>query len=338
MESIYGKPIDLSRLKQNVLCQLDQQVAFWSKKARELREHTFEVKTCPICDTSTYEELFEIHGYPWRQCTHCSHVFNSRQLPQNQIASFYDETDEKINYSDTYSDPKVQTYRLENVARPKVDFVKLHQPPPKRWLDVGCGNGGVIHVAGQQGYQAIGIEPNPRLVKYAREVYGVEVHQTSLEAFAEGKDASFEVVSFLGLLDLVPNPMEFLRTAHRLLVGDGVLFASFPNFDSLSTVIQATYADQVICRHMYPSVINVYTLRSIQYALEQVGFEPITCWFFGMDIHEMLVNLSLADSQFCGSRVHKMLGQYMNELQLVFDKAQRCDKFHLIVRKVRETG
>lgn len=334
METIHGKPIDLSRLKQSTLRQLNQQVAFWSKKARELREHTFEVKTCPICGDSTYEELFEIYGYPWRQCVHCSHVFNSRQLYHNQITSFYENTGEEINHSDTSSDPTVKTYRLENVARPKIDFVKRYCPPPARWLNVGCGNADVVCVAGRQGYQAIGIDPNQRLVEYARRVYEVEVHHTSLEEFAVGKDASFEIVSFLGLFDFVPNPMEFLHIAHRLLVRDGVLFASFTNFESLSTAVQATYADQVICRHMYPSVVNVYTLQSAQHAMKQVGLEPMARWFFGMDVYEMLLNLSLADTGFSGSRIDAMFRQHMNELQLVFDRTQRCDKFYMIARKV----
>jgi SAM-dependent methyltransferase len=333
MNRIHGKPIDLMRLKERVLSDLDGQSTYWSRKAVELRNESADIRECPVCSGKRTKEVVRIHGFGWRQCEDCSHVFNGMRPNVEALTRFYEAADDTVNHADDYTDPKTRAYRKEQVARPKVEFVAKHRPPPGRWLDVGCGNGDLLAVAAELGYQGVGLEPNAASAKIARDAFGLDVHETLLDAFADSNPGRFDVVSFIGLLDLVADPVAQLRDAARLLNPGGVVVVSLPNYNSLSTAVQATYPDRVICRHMYPATLNAYTVTSTEHAFRSQGLETVAVWFFGMDIYETINNLALSAPGFAGSPLHKMLLGNMNDMQAVFDRLELCDKFHAIARK-----
>lgn len=39
-------------------------------------------------------------------------------------------------------------------------------------LDIGCGSGGLVHLAGERGLQALGLEPDKRAVELSKKLYG----------------------------------------------------------------------------------------------------------------------------------------------------------------------
>lgn len=333
MDRLHGKPIDLSTLKHRVLAALEDQSQYWSTKAAILHGATEVTRSCPICAGDRLKEVVRIHAFPWQECAECSHVFNATPPMASQLAAFYEAADDTINHADDYTDPDTRAYRQAHVARPKVDFVTRYREPPGRWLDVGCGNGDLLAVAARRGYDAVGLEPNQASAEIARSVFDLEIHERFLDDYAAEATADFSVVSFVGLLDLVPDPAGMIRTASRLLQPGGVILASFPNYNSLSTAAQATYSDQVICRHMYPATLHAYTLSSAQKALSAGGLEPVATWFFGMDMYETLNDLALGAPGFAGSPLHAFLAEHMNDLQGAVDRLERCDKFHIVARR-----
>jgi 2-polyprenyl-3-methyl-5-hydroxy-6-metoxy-1,4-benzoquinol methylase len=314
---------------------MEAQASYWARKAEELRRDTNDIRQCPICGGGEWKEAIRVHGFPWRQCGTCSHVFNGLRPSEAALTRFYEAADETVNHADDYTDPQVREYRKEHVARPKVEFVTKYLPTPARWLDVGCGNGDLLAVAKELGYAAVGLEPNTTSAQIARKEFGLEIHEEPLSRFAATGKQSFNIVSFIGLLDLVPDPMSYLRDAARVLSPGGVVFASFPNYHSLSTSVQSTYTDHVICRHMYPATLNSYTTASVERALKDNGLTVEAYWFFGMDIYETINDLQLGVPGFENSAFHRFLFQNMNTLQAALDKSEQCDKFHLIARKSR---
>ncbi len=151
--------------------------------------------------------------------------------------------------------------------------------------------------AHDKGFDVVGIEPNEDSVKYAREVYKVKVENMYLDTFIKGKEGIFDVISMFGLLDLVPHPMTLLKQAYTALAPNGILAVSLPNYDSLSTAVQATYNEQIVVRHMYPIVLNMFTLKSAEFALKKHNFEIEALWFFRMDVYEMLNNLRIGSER-----------------------------------------
>ncbi len=334
MDIKYGNFIDLSMLKDNVLRDLKAQSEFWRKKALNLKDYTQPTKFCPICGSSGAKKAVIIHGFDIMQCEKCTHAYNSQMLTFENRKRFYEATDEEINYSDTYTDAKVQEYRLEHVAKPKVTFIdKYIKSKPAKWLDLACGNGDVLSVAKEMGYEAMGVDPNPVSVKYAKTNYGLELYQSTMEEYLTESNQLFDIISLLGITDLVSDPMVLIKRSAGLIKANGIMAASFPNFDSFSTTVQAAFPDQIVCRHLFPTTQSSYTLDSAQHALKKAGLTVEAIYWYGMDLYELAYNMVLMNPDTKKTGLYKMLFQFMNELQLVFDKAEKSDEFLIVARK-----
>ena len=334
VEYSYGNPIDFLLLKRNVQRNYPQQVEFWKSKAKLLYSLSLPQEICVLCGSKDYKIAGNIHGWPWHQCNNCTHAFNGRYLPPEKVLEFYKITDEPINYSDTYTDPEVQDYRRDYVSEAKVNYITRYCSNKNRtWLDVAAGNGDVLYLAKNRGYEVSGIEINPDSVRFAKERYGVDLYLGKIEDYDKEVGKKWDIISFLGISDIIENPVEYMQIAVRLLNRDGIMVMSFPNFDSLSTRVQFAYPDQIICRHLYPSVVGSYTEKSATMALEREGFKVIAAWYYGMDFYELLNNLSFSDERFKKSELCQFLRKMTNDLQHVFDAKKSSDEFMVISKK-----
>ncbi len=107
----------------------------------------------------------------------------------------------------------------------------LLSKPGIRVLEVGFGAGDFLTFAGEQGWNASGIEVNESLVEIAKS-RGFNVFSGSdLSLFEEN---SFDlVVAFDVLEHISDNEMtHFLRSVERVLKSTGIFLARFPNGDS----------------------------------------------------------------------------------------------------------
>lgn len=329
-----GNPVDLFRLKHNVQRNYARHVEFWGGKAKQFYADSRPVRECILCGSAEYDVVGQIYGWPWHQCRACTHAYNGRRLPPEKYLDFYRVTDEAINYSDTYTDGAVQEYRTRSVATPKVDYIAGHCRTPRgAWLDVATGNGNLLAIARAHGFETMGIEINAAAVEYGKRTFGVDIFHGTIEQFERTNQRSWDVMSFLGISDIIVNPVEYIRIAFRLLAESGIMAMSFPNFNSLSRTVQLTYPDQLVCRFMYPSVISVYTEESATRALAREGFAVEAIWYYGMDIYELISNLSVSDARFRGSQTDVLLRALSLPLQQAVDDERYSDEFLVIARK-----
>ena len=63
MKKFFNKPIDLKKLKSNVLRNLEEQSTYWGNYANELNNFTEEVKNCPICNSDKSLEVVKIYNF-----------------------------------------------------------------------------------------------------------------------------------------------------------------------------------------------------------------------------------------------------------------------------------
>lgn len=113
-------------------------------------------------------------------------------------------------------------------------FAIRHLPPPRggeRVLDLGCGNGDFLEAARDLGYQAVGLDPDPRAVEVAVR-RGLDARLGSIPGTGEPPE-SFDHVLLNHVLEHLHDPVAALRETLSLLVPGGRLWLSQPNLCSL---------------------------------------------------------------------------------------------------------
>ena len=143
----------------------------------------------------------------------------------------------------------------------------------------------------------------------------------------------WNVISFFGVLEHIPDPMNALKTCHSLLEKNGIVAIDVPNYNSISTYVQKL--TQNPNRHLIPhSHIMLFTLKSLEYALKKSGFKPVAVWLWGMDVIELLKYIDTLDGNFINSQLGEFLIKKANEIQKIFDQEKLGDDFLMIAKKI----
>lgn len=138
-----------------------------------------------------------------------------------------------------------------------------------RLLDVGCGNGDFLEFATRAGWDAVGVEPDPKAVETAR-ARGLTVHLGGLETLATEREA-FEGITMNHVIEHVHHPRATLQACHRLLKPGGWLWIETPNLDAQGhTRYRENWVGLDIPRHLV-----IFTYRSLTRLLQEVGFARI---------------------------------------------------------------
>lgn len=334
-----GKPVDILALKANVL----EDFAAHAARTREHRTRLYaasmteRVERCPICETDSAgaRPLLSIYGAIYHQCPECSHCYVLNRPSQAALTQFYASNE---HYAATYTDLRAAEMRVRQVAMPKADwmveqFRRLYGRVPRSILDVGAGGGHFVHACRQMGLRARGIELSAASRAFCRDRFGFDLEVLN---FTEGwrAFAGVEVVTFWGVIEHVPDPMNLLRAAARLLKGRaGLVIAEVPRWDSLSTAVQTAFPDSVI-RHLDPlGHIHCFTDSSIATAFELAGLAPSAAWYFGMDGYELMMQIAhvLQDE-----RALDILGPHISTLQRAADQGRLSDEIVLAGKPAAE--
>jgi SAM-dependent methyltransferase len=119
---------------------------------------------------------------------------------------------------------------VELVYRPYVEFVRAFTPAG-RLLDVGCGAGWSTSLFAAHGYDATGVDLNPRAFEPApaERLRFVEGSATALPF----PDASFDIVAAHRALEHVPDPAAMLGEMVRMTRAGGLVAVVGPNLLSV---------------------------------------------------------------------------------------------------------
>ena len=104
----------------------------------------------------------------------------------------------------------------------------------KRVLDIGCGGGGFLNAARDEGYQVTGVEPSSH-GRQSAEASGLEVYPDVHYLVSSG--CRFHAVVLWHVLEHVPDPIGTVSALKVLLSPDGVLIVGVPNFASARATV-----------------------------------------------------------------------------------------------------
>ena len=258
---------------------------FFSKMEKELDrlvdEKTGKVKSgfvekisCPLCSNSDYKILFIKNGLDFVRCKECSFVYVNPRLKEDKILEGYSDSEhaesnriwKKVLLNNRQHSFNDSAYSF------LLDRLKEKKPNGGKLLDVGCSIGHFMEMAQEYGYSTEGVELEPEARKEA-EKKGFIVHDSLLEniQFPEG---SFDVVSLLGLIEHLPNPVNFMEEVNRILSKNGaVVFNGVPNINSLIVMSLQEKARTFNGRNH----LGYYTIDTLSYLLDITGFDISYC-------------------------------------------------------------
>ncbi|MEQ9448911.1 MAG: class I SAM-dependent methyltransferase, partial [Rhodospirillaceae bacterium] len=151
-----------------------------------------------------------------------------------------------------------------------VERVAQDREPPGVWLDVGFGNGSLLFVAEEWGYDAVGIDLRAENVA-GLQALGLEAHRCELAELDH--DERYSVMSMADVLEHMPYPKAALEAARRLLNPGGLLLISLPNagtmpWHMLTKAGANPYMGEIEHYHNF-------SRKRLTALLSETGFDPV---------------------------------------------------------------
>ena len=230
-------------------------------------------ETCRICGAAT-EPAGRVHGdfsgrdFQLRRCTQCAYGFVAD--PWTDYDRIYSDAyyagegaDPLVDYrfEMDHADRTIRRYEWRGIAA----AVGVLAPvgPGTRWLDYGCGTGGLVTDLRGRGVDATGFEQGwsvPRLRER-----GVPI-LTDDELV--GQAGRYDVVSAIEVIEHVLDPVAELKRMGELLRPGGLLFLTTGNAEP--------YAGKLAdWRYVIPEIhVSFFEPRTLAMAFERAGLRP----------------------------------------------------------------
>ncbi len=333
----FGKPINITEFKSSTLNT--DTIKSLIEEYKRLSQFVYKnpkrrkIVKCPVCDSEKKHLAKVIYNIGYNVCDSCGMFYADTQLTQDELNRYY--TKDSVGLEQTYTDKSTYQYRSEKISFSKIEFISdFIRPRQKRWLDVGSGMGDVVYNLKKRGFHVRGLELNKKSVKFAKEIFGLELEpKTISEVLDEKGTGSFDVVSYFGVLEHIPDPLKEISYASQLLSPGGLLILEVPNSQSFSSIIDMHFPNSVI-RHMVPPEhIMLFSKKALLILAQKFNLEPEAMWFFGLDFYNLILHLSAFIPGFLDSNVCQKLLDSNNEIQNIFDAKETGDHILFIARK-----
>jgi 2-polyprenyl-3-methyl-5-hydroxy-6-metoxy-1,4-benzoquinol methylase len=182
--------------------------------------------TCNLCGHDGFRVL-ESNAPPYRvlRCRRCRLVFVDPVPPAKALHE---------HYNGDYYHEWIDAQRERRLAMWEARLDRLGKWTKRgRLLDVGCGEGTFLELAGKRGWDVQGTELSRFAADYASRAVGREIFCGEL-AEARFRDGEFDAVTLWHVLEHVTDPRLCLSEVRRILKPSGILIVAVPNVNDLA--------------------------------------------------------------------------------------------------------
>jgi 2-polyprenyl-3-methyl-5-hydroxy-6-metoxy-1,4-benzoquinol methylase len=157
-------------------------------------------------------------------------------------------------------------------ARRQMLHMFLHDLNPGKLLDVGCGDGTLLHRMHNLGWSATGVDFDAKAIENAKARYGSKVTVLHSNLFnARFPDVFFDAVTMSHVIEHVPDPVALLIEARRILKVGGRLVITTPNIRS--------YGHEKFRDCWWgldsPRHLQIFSLQALQKCARKAGFDAV---------------------------------------------------------------
>ena len=154
-------------------------------------------------------------------------------------------------------------------------FLRRYAAPPGKLLDLGCGDGGLLWLARQDGWDVRGVELHAEQTALVRSRLGIAVDTSDILSY-DGAAAAWDVVVLTHVLEHLPDPLAALHKIRGFLKPGGRGVLEFPNIDALDARVRRQLDRWGVHRRRYaatymPGHVQEFCRASFAYAAERAG-------------------------------------------------------------------
>lgn len=228
--------------------------------------------TCRLCGHSSLRPFYTQGNrdeFIFHHCPNCS-------LVNCHLEGGLDQG----KYAAEFVDPFDEHHR-RNIAQTVTHrFLRRWIPTPGRLLEIGCGNGRLLHLARSEGWEVQGLELSPFLADSVKARLGIDVVVADYMEYSPETGEAFDLVLLRHVLEHLMDPKRAMMGISALLKEGGYALLEFPNIDGLDTRLKRWLRGAGLYRKKYPDTwrpghCNEYCRRSFEYLLGATGFELV---------------------------------------------------------------
>jgi 2-polyprenyl-3-methyl-5-hydroxy-6-metoxy-1,4-benzoquinol methylase len=222
-----------------------------------------EIK-CPICGSkrALFVQRFQ-NGYEMHKCLSCSVEFAwpFMSASAEEYEQFYER-----RVSNTKA-PEEITKEFQGRAYARYVLGLLKYLKRGKLLDIGCGEGVLLKLAEEMGYEVYGCDISQTAIDYARNILGLRNLFVGKVEELPSNWKGFPIITALEVLEHLDNPVQFVRFVHKLLSPHGYFILSVPNYEYEREIMNDPYPP--------PLHLTLWTNKALELLLRQNGFGEI---------------------------------------------------------------
>lgn len=213
-----------------------------------------------VADYACTNSAFGIHG-PIVKCSNCQIIYVDEKITQAQVSTYYEVANDPLYFAE-------QNARKTTFER-YLQKLENYYPKKGKLLDIGTNTGLFVKIAQDNGWDAIGLEPNKWGVDYAKKNYGLALVNKPFEMRTFKKN-SFDVVTMWDVIEHFTDPVSEIKIVFNILKPDGVF--AFSTIDPESFLAKSMGTRWSWYMEMHKVFFNK---NSAEYYLKKSGFKKI---------------------------------------------------------------
>lgn len=234
-----------------------------------------ELIDCPVCYSKTFVKLFASRDFRYNSCEQTFNIVKCEVCDFKFLSARPSEKNIDIFYKKNFHNPgNTFTYGIIRpffnlVQRDVIQRIKSYKKRG-RILDIGCGNGHILSLLANHGYDVYGVEPSSEAANYfplsiKDRIFNKRIQECGFE------DNFFDFVLMFQSLEHIHNLNALFVEIKRIIKPDGYMWIQVPNNDFFESRLFAQYYYNLeVPRHLY-----FFNRKSLCAVLRKEGFDNI---------------------------------------------------------------
>ena len=179
-------------------------------------------------------------------------------------------------YAEEFIDPDTENHIINIHQDDTYEFLRKNIHTKGRLFEIGCGNGRVLYLAREDGWEVKGLELSEYLAEKVIKRLNMDVEVADFFEINPGPNDKHDLIILRHVLEHLIDPLIAMDKIRNLLKPEGKVLMEFPNIQGIDLKAKR-FMYKLGKRKKYtdgdtPGHANEYSKRSFNYLLTKTGF------------------------------------------------------------------